>query len=370
MAASINVILDGNIIPVVAEVGFTVSQLVKRARDEYFSQLGITVHGGLSAFSVDRVDGEALEDEPTRASPSKVKLKAADVLDTSLFADGAHLILLERKPGEFLGCRNRRPCPKIRECLVHQYTISCFPRLSFAGVVASTLDAAIATAVRAAMEERELFDRMNPFARSHHSDSISLHSAVGATRFPGSEAERVAFKQEVAEFYGLTSLLPGTMLDMFNNRRFKNNVTLAHIWPASYTNWEEPCNELALPEGFHRDPRNFLLLPRDVHTAFDLGRIIFVPSTTHITCYVLPGHHLSKRVRKLHGKALHLPKHDAGGVPYKRQLAYFALRAKGRAVVDASIQASLEAAMSASADASGNAALQELERRMRAINII
>ena len=232
--------------------------------------------------------------------------------------------------------------------LSFQQVLSCFPAFNIAEIGASALESAVIAAVRAAMQERELFDRMNPFARSHHSDSISLHTAVGAARFPGSEGERVAFKQTVAEFYGLTSVLPRSMVDMFGNVHFRRNVTLAHIWPASYTNWEDPRNELALPEGFHQEPRNFLLLLRDVHEAFDAGHIIFVPAPSHITCYVLPGKPVKKGLYKLHGKKLHLPRHDAGGVPYKRQLAYFALRAKGRATPS----------------------FQDVERRLRAINVI
>ena len=225
-------------------------------------------------------------------------------------------------------------------------------------------------AVRAALAERDLFDRMNPFATSHHSDSISLSSPTDAARFPDSEDERKALKQRVAEFYGLTSDKEGCLVDMFNNTKPRHAVTLSHIWPSSYTNWEDPRDELALPEDFYKDPRNFLLLPYDVHHAFDQGRIIFVPAKTHVTCFVLPIAEVGDDIRELHGKQLHLPKHDVGGVPYKRQLAYFALRAKGRATVDATIQVALEESMAASVDAAGNTALKELEQRLRENGII
>ena len=215
--------------------------------------------------------------------------------------------------------------------------------------------------------ERALFDRMNPFSRSHHSDTISLHSATDAMRFPGSEKERKAFKKRVAKFYGLTSWIPGRMVDMLGNNAPTSAVTLAHIWPSSYTNWEDPQRELALPEGFYKDERNFLLLPEEVHHAFDKGHVIFVPSVADITCYVLPGADVSGGVRAYHGTQLRLP---SGKVPYKRQLAYFSLRAKGRRTVDATIQRALEEALNASADSTGNAALQALEERMRAIQLL
>ena len=244
------------------------------------------------------------------------------------------------------------------------------PFLFLTGFADSVLEQRILNAVQNAMDERALFDRMNPFARSHHSDSISLHSAVDAHRFPGNERERKAFKETVASFYGLKSMVPGWMYDMFGSLSLKQRVTLAHIWPSSYTNWSDAARELAMPPGFYKEPRNFLLLPEDVHFAFDHGRIIFVPAITHINCYVLPGAAVSKRIRKLHGKKLHLPKHATGGVPYKRQLAFFALQAKGQTAVGEVVQAALEGAMSASADAGGNAAITALEQRMRAIHRI
>jgi hypothetical protein len=237
-------------------------------------------------------------------------------------------------------------------------------------IVEDAVKAAVGTALSAQRKELALLDRMNPFARSHHSDSISLHSAAGAQRFPGNERERKAFKERVAGFYGLQSRVPGFMTNMLGAFSREDRVTLAHIWPASYTNWADAERELSLPPEFYKEPRNFLLLPEDVHVAFDHGRIVFVPAATHITCFVLPGAAVNKRIRKLHGRRLYLPRHDVGGVPYKRQLAFFALQAKGQAVVEQGVQAALDDALSASADASGNAAVHALEERMRAIQRI
>jgi hypothetical protein len=109
------------------------------------------------------------------------------------------------------------------------------------------------------------------------------------------------------------------MTDMFGSY-LKQRVTLAHIWPASYTNWSDAARELSLPPDFYREPRDFLLLPEDVHVAFDHGRVIFVPATTQILpamcCLVLLS--ASAAASCTYGKKLHLPKHDSGGVPYKR----------------------------------------------------
>lgn len=131
-------------------------------------------------------------------------------------------------------------------------TASCAAAGGAADSRDAALSVAVTAAVRAALAERTLFDRMNPFARSHHSDSISIFSAAGAERFPGSDRERQKFKKEVINFYGLSSIFG--VVDMLGNLALLRAVTLAHIWPASYTNWEDPSRELALPGDFHKNP--------------------------------------------------------------------------------------------------------------------
>lgn len=99
-----------------------------------------------------------------------------------------------------------------------------------------------------------------------------------------------------------------------------------------------------------------MLLPRDVHEAFDSGHLIFVPVMDKITCFVLPSANMSRsRAAKLH---------------YKRQLAYFAWRAKGRTAVPANVALALDDAMSASASEEGNSALRALHERMRLLEIV
>jgi hypothetical protein len=228
----------------------------------------------------------------------------------------------------------------------------------------------VRAAVLTAMQERDLFDRLNPCARSQHSDSTSAHSPPATMPLPSRE-ERCDFKLRVAAFYGLAAADGGggQITDMFGVAGPTADVTLAHIWPASYTNWEEPAREPSLPIGFHTEPRNFMLLPRDVHAAFDRGDVVFIPTTTGVTCFVLPAATVSDGVRRLSGRALHLPLQVT---PYKRLLAYFARCATRHGpTLDAGVQAALEASMSASAaDDVGNAALQDLMSRMESSGVV
>jgi len=56
------------------------------------------------------------------------------------------------------------------------------------------------------------------------------------------------------------------------------DATMAHIWPSSEADSAGLlADELKLPNGFHIHPRNFLLLPEDVHKAFDHGWLLFLP---------------------------------------------------------------------------------------------
>jgi hypothetical protein len=218
------------------------------------------------------------------------------------------------------------------------------------------------------MRERDLFDRLNPFARSHHTESISVHSPEGAERFPPSN-ERFDFKRRVAAFYGLQAADAESLVDMFGVTRPIGEVTLAHVWPASYTNWGDVEDELAMPVGFHSEPRNFMLLPRDVHAAFDDGRVMFVPSLSSIKCFVLSPAGVSDAVRQLHGRDLHLPLLTS---PYKRMLAFFARCATRQSFtsLDGDVQAALESAMASSEDSAGNEALQSLIDRMVDVGLV
>ena len=81
------------------------------------------------------------------------------------------------------------------------------------------------------MEEAALLLRLNPFALSHHSDSLSA-SPVQAARIPA-EPDRHDFKIEVAKYYGLVVKgHPELLRNMLNETVPFAEATIAFIWPA------------------------------------------------------------------------------------------------------------------------------------------
>lgn len=222
------------------------------------------------------------------------------------------------------------------------------------------MSSSFADAARAeAFEMAALLDRLNPFAYSHHSDSISAFSPTAATRFPAPE-DRADFKRTTAKFYGLTVKgNPGQLRDMLGDLRSFDEVTLAHIWPASYTNWGDACSELALPPEFYKEPRNYLLVPKNLHDAFDRGHVIFIPSKRSITIrFICESRWTLALDKKLDGRRLYIPRQGAS--PFKRELAYFAAVAKGNREVDADIERDIQSGLSASVSSLGNAKVKTL----------
>ena len=69
-------------------------------RSSTSSGRGIAVIGGVNAFRVSRDDGKALKRNSAHVC-HKEELDELDALDTAAFSAGAHILLLERKPG---GC--------------------------------------------------------------------------------------------------------------------------------------------------------------------------------------------------------------------------------------------------------------------------
>ena len=167
------------------------------------------------------------------------------------------------------------------------------------------IEAAKEQARREALEEMDLLQRINPFAMSHHSDSLSAFSPTGAMRFPP-DNERTDFKAEVARFYGLNSKLKGMVYNMLGELVPFSEATLAYIWPASYTNWGDACEALALPGEFYKEPRNYLLLPKAIHDAFDHGHLIFTPSKRHITIRIIKHSRFTHDLTAYDGKRLHI----------------------------------------------------------------
>jgi hypothetical protein len=149
----------------------------------------------------------------------------------------------------------------------------------------------------------------------------------------------IDFMKEVAELFPAF-----VILDMLGVPRRFDQVTLAHIWPESYGNFSDYASEMALPGDFHLQPRNFLLLPRDVHDAFDAGKLGFVPSREgNFTARVFRRDGLPDGIASLDGVHLHLPRALEGHVPYRRSLGWFAWLAKGAAAREPGERAELKA---------------------------
>ena len=204
-----------------------------------------------------------------------------------------------------------------------------------------------------------MVEAFNPFARSHHSDVTSPSgSGVLSPSSRAARTERVDFKRSVADFYGLMHADSNKLVDMLGVERRFDEVTLAHIWPASYGNFGDYAKEMALPADFHVQPRNFLLLDRELHVAFDDGRVAFLPSRAGIKVRVLRPEGLSNAMLALDGRALHLPR--PGATPFKRTLGWFAWLAKGASSCSRELLGELDASISVSASEDGNRMLSLL----------
>ena len=208
------------------------------------------------------------------------------------------------------------------------------------------------------MDEAALLQRLNPFALSHHSDSLSAASPIQAARFPA-EPDRHDVKIKVAKYYGLfVKGHPELLRNMLNETVPFAEATLAHIWPASYTNWGEACASLGLPGEFYKDYRNYLLIPKPLHDAFDHGHAVLIPDKTGITIRIIKASRLTAGLGGLDGRRLCIPR--KGVSPYKRELAYFALRAKGVLQVGRQVEDAIWDSLSASSSEGGNAKVKEM----------
>ena len=128
------------------------------------------------------------------------------------------------------------------------------------------------------------------------------------------------------------------------------------------------AKEMALPADFYTQPRNFLLLDRELLVAFD-GRVAFLPSRAGIKIRELRREGLSDAIFALDGRALHLPKPNA--TPFKRTLGWFAWLAKGATSCSSELLGELDASFSASTSEDGNRMLGLLvEKAVRTEKII
>ena len=199
------------------------------------------------------------------------------------------------------------------------------------------------------LKQVALVQSFNPFAVEHQSDSVSV---AGVTPAPTTID---AFKRRVAKFYGLESADENRLVDMLGDERPSSDVTLAHVYPKSYANFGLYAAEMSLPPDFNTNPRNFMLLPRPLHTDFDCGFVAVIPSATALRIRVLDSSRASEESRTLDGRVLILPREAEGRVPYRRTLGWFAWLAMGATSflgaardVDVAVDGELEDAINAS----------------------
>jgi hypothetical protein len=151
-------------------------------------------------------------------------------------------------------------------------------------------------------------------------------------------------------------------MDMLGMRRPFNEVELAHLWPALYQDFGPYASQMALPGEFHSNQRNFLLLPKDLHQAFDSAKVCFIPCSAGIRVRLLRPEGLCAHVVALDGQLLHVPSAAATPprVPFKRILGWMAWLAKGASVLAPAAELEMNEALGASGSAEGNVALQSL----------
>lgn len=108
-----------------------------------------------------------------------------------------------------------------------------------------------------------------------------VHSTGASSQRSPRKEERLDLKLHVISYYGMVD--PNDPKRCFTHVEgpsvLLQDATMAHIWPSSDAdNAGLLADELKLPHGFHIHPRNFLLLPEDVHKAFDSGWLLFLPT--------------------------------------------------------------------------------------------
>jgi hypothetical protein len=221
--------------------------------------------------------------------------------------------------------------------------------------------------------------------RLHIKAAVSTGGSVRSPR----EEERPDLKARVLDFYGLR--VPGDATQSFTHLGGPavglKNATLAHIWPSSEADAAALlADELKLKPSFHLDPRNFLILPHDVHCAFDSGWLLLIPKNSTVpggetrvivrasrtSAVVVHGDPSSIATREkrewlqsLDGTALSF-KNDAR--PFMRVLGWRAWTMRCSPADDAASQDAAEASSDVgSVDAEGNVALRSLAQRGAAL---
>lgn len=142
----------------------------------------------------------------------------------------------------------------------------------------------------------------------------------------GENSTAVQFKLRAAEYYGLKYDAGTKMLqDMLGGMNALSDTILTPTVPASLEKHNAFQIPLGLPDKSHDDPRSYLLLPADVELAFSAGLLMVVPSKSDIPrIRVLQPGKVSRKVQRLHGRKLYLPKVWEGRIPFLSELGWMA----------------------------------------------
>ena len=182
-------------------------------------------------------------------------------------------------------------------------------------------------------------------------------ASSGSSRSPR-PAERVDLKIKTIEYYGLwasnevdrTKRMVYTMLPASDAEAgapiavpFRDAI-LSHIWPSSGApDAASIAKLLNLAEGFHVQPRNFLILQKDAEKAFDEDVLLLLPAKSAVRSRLFKSSAAFDMValQRYVGRELFLPKRDDGCVPFTRLLAWKAVSAIRTSVEDADASADL-----------------------------
>ena len=111
------------------------------------------------------------------------------------------------------------------------------------------------------------------------------------------------------------------------------DAILSHIWPAK-AGPSEIAQLLHLEPDFNVRPRNFLILPKDVETAFDSDDLLLLPFREQspqprlgVRARLHPDSGVNHALRWANHVPLYLPLEAEGNVPYLRLLAWKAISA-------------------------------------------
>ena len=203
---------------------------------------------------------------------------------------------------------------------------------------------------------------------------------------------RIALKKRVIEYYGLGVDLAGSDSALWRSRTMLCDstsvalpfeaCTLAHIWPKDKQRFADAISmELKLPDNFYGEPRNYLVLPRDAHTAFDSEALLLVPTRSGAirvrkwrVDVLKKGE--SDALGKYYDKLLQWPTSSSASpcLPFMRLMAWRMMTAVREApVVSSSASAGFEPSeviddvMASSSSSEGNAALKSLILRYNLI---